>query len=262
MNEDKKTRKAPAFQFYADDFLAGTADMSAEEVGGYIRLLCHQWSKGGIPSDEERSARIAGLMGSPSIRYVLAKFTLCDGDTLKNARLEQIRQEQAEYKLQQSSAGKNGAQKRWDKVKNNGNPNSEPIATPMATPMANGCPEDSSPSPSPTPNKKDTAASKSPWDVGFGVELPNSFQTENCLQAVKLWLQYKSERKEGYKKTGLTASLTKWSNEFTPAEFPSCVENSIASGWKGIFRKSSNQPSLPMQVGSKTVLSTNFADYL
>ena len=155
MNEDKKTRKAPAFQFYADDFLAGTADMSAEEVGGYIRLLCHQWSKGGIPSDEERSARIAGLMGSPSIRYVLAKFTLCDGDTLKNARLEQIRQEQADYKLQQSSAGKNGAQKRWDKVKNNGNPNGEPIATPMATPMANGCPEDSSPSPSPTPNNKE-----------------------------------------------------------------------------------------------------------
>jgi hypothetical protein len=109
---------------------------------------------------------------------------------------------------------------------------------------------------------KEKEAPPSPWDVGFGVELPTSFQTENCLQAVKLWLQYKSERKEGYKKTGLTASLTKWSNEFTPAEFPSAVENSIASGWKGIFPKSSNQPSLPMQVAPKTSLSTNFADYL
>jgi len=109
---------------------------------------------------------------------------------------------------------------------------------------------------------KEQGAPPSPWDVGFGVELPNSFQTENCLQAVKLWLQYKSERKEGYKKTGLTASLTKWSNEFTPAEFPSCVENSIASGWKGIFRKSSQQPSLPIQVASKTVLSMNLADYI
>jgi uncharacterized protein YdaU (DUF1376 family) len=247
MNKDKKTRKAPAFQFYADDFLAGTADMSAEEVGGYIRLLCHQWSKGGVPSDEERSARIAGLMGSPSIRYVLAKFTLCDGDTLKNARLEQIRLEQAQYKLQQSSAGKNGAQKRWDKVKNNGDPNGEPIATPMATPMAKQWPEDSSPSPSPSPNKKDTKAPPSPWDVGFGVELPNSFQTENCLQAVKLWLQYKSEKREPYKKIGLTAALTKWSKEFTASEFPSAVENSIASGWKGIFPKSNHQQTLPMQ---------------
>jgi len=96
-----------------------------------------------------------------------------------------------------------------------------------------------------------TKASKSPWDVGFGVELPNSFQTENCLQAVKLWLQYKSERKEGYKKTGLTASLTKWSNEFSPAEFPSAVENSIASGWKGIFPKNNHQQSLPIQPAQK-----------
>lgn len=263
MNEDKKTRKAPAFQFYADDFLAGTADMSAEEVGGYIRLLCHQWSKGGIPSDEERSARIAGLMGSPSIRYVLAKFTLCDGDTLKNARLEQIRLEQAEYKLQQSSAGKNGAQKRWHKAKNNGNPNGEPIATPMATPMANGWQNDSSPSPTPTPIKKDTAAPKSPWDVGFGVELPESFRTENCLQAVKLWLQHKSERRQAYKKTGLSKALTQWSNEFSAAEFPSIVDHAIASNWAGIFRsKQSQQPSLPMQVASKTVLSTNLADYI
>jgi len=155
MNEDKKTRKAPAFQFYADDFLAGTADMSAEEVGGYIRLLCHQWSKGGIPSDEDRSARIAGLMGSPSIRYVLAKFTLCDGDTLKNVRLEQIRQEQADYKLKQAASGKTGAQKRWDKPKCDGNPNGVAIATPMATPMANAWRSDSSPSPSPTPNNKE-----------------------------------------------------------------------------------------------------------
>ena len=98
---------------------------------------------------------------------------------------------------------------------------------------------------------KEQEAPPSPWDVGFGVELPNSFQTENCLQAVKLWLQYKSERKEGYKKIGLTASLTKWSKEFTAAEFPSVVEHSIASGWKGIFPKSNQQQSLPIQSGPK-----------
>jgi hypothetical protein len=105
---------------------------------------------------------------------------------------------------------------------------------------------------------KEQEAPPSPWDVGFGVELPNSFQTENCLQAVKLWLQYKSERKEGYKKTGLTASLTKWSNEFSPAEFPSAVENSIASGWKGIFPTGKQQ----QQPQAKSVnLSLNIEDY-
>ena len=262
MNEDKKTRKAPAFQFYADDFLAGTADMAAEEVGGYIRLLCHQWSKGGIPSDEERSARIAGLIGSPSIRYVLAKFTLCDGDMLKNARLEQIRQEQADYKSKQASSGKTGAQKRWDKVKSDGNPNGVAIATPMATPMANEWRSDSSPSPTPTPNKKDTATPKSQWDVGFGVELPESLRTDSCLQAVKLWLQYKAEKREGYKKTGLSASLTKWSREFTAADFPSIVENSIASGWKGIFPKKDSQQSLPINSNGSTKLSMDISQYL
>ena len=261
MNEEKKTRKAPAFQFYADDFLAGTADMAAEEVGGYIRLLCHQWSKGGIPSDEERSARIAGLIGSPSIRYVLAKFTLCDGDMLKNARLEQIRQEQADYKSKQASSGKTGAQKRWDKVKSDGNPNGVAIATPMATPMANGWQSDSSPSPTPTPNKKDTAAPKSPWEVSFGVELPESLRTDSCLQAVKLWLQYKSEKREGYKKTGLTAALTKWSREFTAADFPSTVENSIASGWKGIFPKKDSQQSLQINSNGSTKLSMDISQY-
>lgn len=262
MNEDKKIRKAPAFQFYADDFLAGTADMAAEEVGGYIRLLCHQWSKGGIPSDEERSARIAGLIGSPSIRYVLAKFTLCDGDTLKNVRLEQIRQEQADYKSKQASSGKTGAQKRWDKVKSDGNPNGVAIATPMATPMANGWRSDSSPSPTPTPKKKDTATPKSPWEVSFGVELPESLRTDSCLQAVKLWLQYKAEKREGYKKTGLTAALTKWSREFTAADFPSTVENSIASGWKGIFPKKDSQQSLPINSNGSTKLSMDISQYL
>jgi len=31
--------KAPAFQFYASDFLVDTAEMTNQEVGAYIRLL-------------------------------------------------------------------------------------------------------------------------------------------------------------------------------------------------------------------------------
>jgi uncharacterized protein YdaU (DUF1376 family) len=158
MSEESK-RKAPAFQFYADDFLAGTSDMSAEEVGGYIRLLCHQWTKGGIPNDPDRAGRMATLLGSPSLGYVLAKFSLCNDGMLRNERLEQVRAEQEAYKLRQSSSGRNGAEKRWSKCQNDGNPNGNPngvaIATPMATPMAKRWPQDSSPSPSPSPNNKE-----------------------------------------------------------------------------------------------------------
>ena len=164
MSEDTK-RKAPAFLFYADDFLAGTSDMSAEEVGGYIRLLCHQWTKGSIPNDPERVARMAGLMGSPCVGYVLAKFRLCDGHTLKNERLEKVRAEHQAFKARQSTAGANGAAKRWGKCPDDGDPNGVAIATPMAAPwpehsqtiagpMATQWPEDSSPSPSPTEDTK------------------------------------------------------------------------------------------------------------
>ena len=40
--------KDPAFLFYYQDFLVGTDDMTNDEVGAYIRCLCHQASKGSI----------------------------------------------------------------------------------------------------------------------------------------------------------------------------------------------------------------------
>jgi uncharacterized protein YdaU (DUF1376 family) len=157
MSEENKTRKAPAFQFYADDFLAGTSEMSAEEVGGYIRLLCHQWTKGGIPNDEERVARIAGMIGSPSVGYVMAKFRLCDGHTLKNERLEKVREEQQAFKIRQAAAGTSGAAKRWKKSPDHGQAYSQSDGVAIAAPMAGAWPENSSPSPSSSPIVKKMA---------------------------------------------------------------------------------------------------------
>ncbi len=252
---DESKRKAPAFQFYADDFLAGTSDMSAEEVGGYIRLLCHQWTKGGIPNDQERAARMAGLMGSPSIGYVLAKFSPCDDGMLRNARLEQVRDQQTAFKAKQAVSGKAGAEKRWKKCPNDSDPNGEPIATPMATPMAERWPEDSSPSPTPTPeiqNKIQPPLTpqggeeviKKPmrllWEIKFGLELPESLRTEECREAVNLWLAYKSERRQAYKPIGLKAALTEWGREYTADQFPEIVQNSIAKNWQGIHPPRTN----------------------
>jgi uncharacterized protein YdaU (DUF1376 family) len=128
--------KAPAFQFYADDFLAGTADMTAEEVGVYIRLLCHQWSKGGLPNDPERLALMSGGNAKP---HALAKFGMCHDGMLRNARLEQERGKQVAFREKQA---KNG-QKRWL-----GNAKPQGLALPTHVP--NAC----SPSPSPSPSTK------------------------------------------------------------------------------------------------------------
>ena len=258
MNEDKKTRKAPAFQFYADDFLAGTLEMSQEEVGQFIRLLCHQWNRGSIPVETEKQQRLTG--GCVSVD-VLVKFRLCEDGLLRNERLETVRSEKDRYLQQQSQKGRKSAELR--KLASTGSqPDTQPESNSGSTVVEIRLqPKVNSPSPSPTPNKKDTAAPKSPWDVSFGVELPESLRTDSCLQAVKLWLQYKAEKREGYKKTGLTAALTKWSREFTAADFPSTVENSIACGWKGIFPKKDLQQSMPINSNGSTKLSMDISQY-
>jgi hypothetical protein len=75
----------------------------------------------------------------------------------------------------------------------------------------------------------------SPWIVDFGLELPESLRTNNCLDAIRTWLAYKRERKQGYKPQGLKGALTAFSKQFTPATFPSAVERSIANNWSGLF---------------------------
>lgn len=248
MNEDKKTRKAPAFQFYADDFLAGTITMTNEERGAYIALLCLQWSKGSLTENDFQ--RVCIGMPPHSQRICQDKFQIDADGNYRNKRLEAEREKQDQYRKKQTD----NAKKRWV---GNATAYATAYATALPADMPNVC------SPSPSPNKKDTKAPSSPWDVGFGVELPESFRTENCLQAVRLWLQHKSERRQAYKKTGLSKALAQWSNEFSAAEFPSIVDHAIASNWAGIFRpKQSQQTSLPMQIHPKVVLSTNLADYI
>lgn len=82
-----------------------------------------------------------------------------------------------------------------------------------------------------------------PFQIAFGLVLPENLQTLPCLEAVRTWLQYKQERRQGYKPTGLRATLTKWANEFTSATLPAAIENSMACNYSGVFPP--NQPQKP-----------------
>ena len=97
----------PAFQFYWSEFIHGTAAMTPEEVGGYIRLLCHQWDSGSVPNDDKAIGAITRwtLDAIASIRH---KFGISEDGTLKNARLERVRADQVEYRLKQSENAKKG----------------------------------------------------------------------------------------------------------------------------------------------------------
>ncbi|MGA0207494.1 MAG: DUF1376 domain-containing protein [Ilumatobacteraceae bacterium] len=104
---------SPWFSFYVGDFVTGTMDFSPNELAAYVRLLCHQWSKGSVPiNDQRRLMQVTGLLPDelegvmPMIR---AKFP--DG---RNRRMERER----EYReKQRQNGGKGGRPKTQTKAK-------------------------------------------------------------------------------------------------------------------------------------------------
>lgn len=215
--------KPPAFQFYADDFLAGTADMTNDEVGAYIRLLCHQWSKGGLPNDSDRLSRMAGAMPVPSLGYVLAKFRQCDDGQLRNDRLEAERQKQDAYRAEQSKKGKKGAEQRWK----NDSGHAPAIAAAMPVPSSGQWQNDGSPSPSPSPIKHTPTAC---------AERPSLEEVRTAAQFIGLapwkaedwfnemegggWLDY-NHRPVANWKAVLNRIRAKWEAEGRPSAPPS-----------------------------------------
>jgi len=105
-------RKPPSFDFFPDDFMAGTYHLPAEVVGAYIRLLCYQWSNGSIPDDEAALSRIVGIDAAalrPHMLLLMQKFERGEDGGLRNHRLEDERAK----KLSIIEKAKANANKRW-----------------------------------------------------------------------------------------------------------------------------------------------------
>lgn len=111
--------KAPAFQFYAQDFLTGTLDMTMEEKGIYITLLSIQWSKGEIPKERLGLLIHREWDGVPDL--VKKKFTDL-GDTVRNERLYLAKIKMDEFREKQRVNGLKGGRPKTQN-KTNKNPN-------------------------------------------------------------------------------------------------------------------------------------------
>jgi hypothetical protein len=99
--------KDPAFLFYSSDFLVGVSDLTMEERGQYITLLCLQHTKGHLSKKNI-------LVGVGQVSDdVLAKFSIDDNGCYYNERLEK---EVNKRKAYSESRKKNGA-KKWEKEK-------------------------------------------------------------------------------------------------------------------------------------------------
>jgi uncharacterized protein YdaU (DUF1376 family) len=190
--------KAPAFQFYASDFLADTASWTAEEVGVYVRLLASEWVNGCIPpmpqgwhtqwqtdgtpngkpmaqpmaegmAGAERTVnRLALVCGASEecLRRVWVqvgqKFVLGEDGNLRNPRLETEREKQAAYRGERSKAGSAGATKRWNIKPTDSKLGADGVSkcnTAIVLPLANGMAKNSSSSSSSSSKNQPTGES-------------------------------------------------------------------------------------------------------
>lgn len=114
--------KAPAFQFYAQDFLTGVMYLTNEEKGIYITMLAKQWTDGKIP--KKRLGFLVGLDWDKFSDELKEKFT-DKGEYLVNERLEEERERKKNFLEKQFKNGKKGGRppKNSEDEKPNLNPN-------------------------------------------------------------------------------------------------------------------------------------------
>lgn len=150
--------KSPAFQFYPADFLVETAQLSNEEIGIYIRLLCYQWSFGHIPKDLKIISRLAACK-SRELVGVLRKFEQDKDGNFFNQRLELERLKQNEFRDKQKANGLLGGRPKKTQRKPNGLLNGNPNHNPKKALQSSVFSLQSSNKESPTPLGADVVAS-------------------------------------------------------------------------------------------------------
>jgi hypothetical protein len=134
--------------------------MSAEAVGAYIRLLCYQWDKDGVPDDDAAMSRIAGC-GINTVVSIRNKFGKGSDGKLRNARLEIVREKQDAFRRTQTK----NIQKRWAGHKKR----DEKHTMVLPNHIPNGY--SPSPSPSPSPISEQSSAGKPRQRNGFADSL-------------------------------------------------------------------------------------------
>jgi len=110
MESPPPIKDAPAFDFYPERWLAGVAEFSDAEQLSYLRLLCFQWLRQGLPAEIEKLRRLAGKGVTEAL---LAKFPVEADGLRRNPRLETVRAEQRARIEKKKEQRRNAANKRW-----------------------------------------------------------------------------------------------------------------------------------------------------
>lgn len=118
--------KDPAFLFYASDFLTGISDLTMEERGQFITLLCLQHQKGHLT---EKLMKLT-CHGIPAAD-VMAKFRQDAAGLWYNERLDIEIEKRAEHSEKQRQRALDG----WEKRRKNKTPKDQATANATALPL-------------------------------------------------------------------------------------------------------------------------------
>lgn len=119
--------KDPAFLFYTNDFLSGISDLTMEERGQFITLLCLQHQKGRL------TEKMISISCGNAAADVIQKFIKDDSGLYYNERLEveiNKRMQHAEKQRQRALTG-------WEKRRKKSKTNIDATANATALPLVN-----------------------------------------------------------------------------------------------------------------------------
>jgi len=202
--------KAPAFQFYAQDFLTGVMDLTMDERGLYITLLARQWAifdEKGIP--KKRLALLVGFEWDNLPEMIKEKFN-DNGDYFFNSRLMESFKQLKSYKEKQRLNGQKG-----------GRPKTQTITKKRSSLKI-----------------EDRSMKNEDRKKKIEVEVVKPYQTENFDLAWANWKEYKRlELGFNYKTIhSEQAALTQLGNKTTSEQHAiESINNAMAKGWKGIY---------------------------
>ena len=114
--------KSPSFSFYSSDFLIGCADLTHEEIGMYIKLLCYQHQKGRLT--QKQIGLFLGFSWVSLSDELKSKFKTDENGLIFNARLEREIDKKGYFLEKQRENGKKGG-----RPKKKNNPNDNPNET-------------------------------------------------------------------------------------------------------------------------------------
>lgn len=121
----------PAVLFYTSDFLTGVMDMTMEERGQYITLLCYQHQKGHI---KEETIRL--LVGYVSVN-VLKHFEVDENGEYFNKRMDIEKEKRHVFTESRRANGLKGGRPKIEKEKPSGKPKKNLVVNHMANHMGN-----------------------------------------------------------------------------------------------------------------------------